>query len=194
MTMSDETYYTVLNVKETGTSAEIKTAYRDLIKQVHPDTIANLAPYLRKLAEDKAKELTEAYGVLSNPSKRRDYDRQLAAYRHQTTPPAPQPPPPTPSQTASTASFGYCNKCGTSLYASGYCPKCSKFATPATPPPASPPRPQVVRWLGYNWAPLMRWSREHPMLIVVTWILGVFVILSVAFLAIALIIDLPSGA
>src|ERR1700685_310378 len=104
--MSDETYYTVLNVKETASPAEIKTAYRDLIKQVHPDTIANLAPFLRKIAEDKAKEITEAYGVLSNPSKRQDYDRQLAAYRRQSASHAPSTPqapptsqaPPTPPQ------------------------------------------------------------------------------------------------
>src|ERR1700731_1479138 len=86
LTMSDETYYTVLNVAETASAVEIKMAYRDLIKQVHPDTITNLAPYLRKIAEDKAKEITEAYTVLSNASKRRDYDRQLAAYRHQNAP------------------------------------------------------------------------------------------------------------
>ena len=89
--MSEETYYTLLNVKETAPVSEIKTAYRDLIKQVHPDTVANLAPYLRKIAEDKAKEITEAYTVLSNSSKRRDYDRQLVAYRHQNTPPARTP-------------------------------------------------------------------------------------------------------
>jgi len=168
--MSDETYYTLPKVRETASASEIKTAYRDLIKQVHPDTIANLAPYLRQIAEDKTKEITEAYTVLSNPSKRRDYDRQLAAYRHQNSPPPQSPAPqPTPSQTASTASFGYCNKCGTSLYASGYCPKCSKFATPAgTPAAASPPRPQAVRWLGYNWAPLKRWAREHPIIVVFT--------------------------
>src|SRR6202035_5713899 len=84
------------SVKGTASAPEIKTAYRDLIKQVHPDTIATLAPYLRKIAEDKAKEINEAYTVLSNASMRRDYDRQLAAYRHQNAPQAPPTPPPTP--------------------------------------------------------------------------------------------------
>src|SRR5579864_4867922 len=119
--MSDETYYTVLNVKETASLSEIKTSYRDLIKQVHPDTIANLAPYLRKIAEDKAKEITEAYTVLSNTSKRGDYDKQLAEYRRQTMPQAPPTPQSTASQTASAGSLGYCKKCGTFLYGSGYC-------------------------------------------------------------------------
>src|SRR5580692_9537250 len=106
MTMSDETYYTVLNVKDSASLSEIKTAYRDLIRQVHPDTIATLAPYLRKIAEDKAKEINEAYGVLSNSSKRRDYDNQLAAYRRQSAPQTPPAPQPTPTQTRSTSSFG----------------------------------------------------------------------------------------
>jgi curved DNA-binding protein CbpA len=125
--MSEETYYTVLNVKETASSSEIKTAYRELIKQIHPDTIANSAPYLRRIAEEKAQEITEAYSVLSNSSKRRNYDRQLAAYRGQNAtqaPPVTAPPP--PQQAASQTSSG--------------------------------------RWLGYNSARLMRWSREHPVL------------------------------
>ena len=155
--MSDETYYTVLNVKETASASEIKTAYRDLIKQVHPDTIANTAPYLRRIAEEKAKEITEAYSVLSNPSKRRDYDRQLAEYRRQSTPQAPPPAPPTPQP--ATSSGLYCSKCGTSLYASGFCPTCNKSAAPS-----NPSQPKVVRWFGYNWAPLMHWGREHPIL------------------------------
>jgi hypothetical protein len=142
--MSDETYYTVLNVKETASSAEIKTAYRALIKQVHPDTKANLAPYLRKIAEDKTKELIEAYTVLSNFSKRRDYDRQLAEYRRQTMPQARPAPQPTRRPTTPTASFGYCNRCRTALYASGYCWKCGKVATPAAARAASPPRPWLV--------------------------------------------------
>lgn len=173
--MGDETYYTVLNVKETASSAEIKTAYHDLIKQVHPDTITNAAPYLRRIAEEKAKEITEAYTVLSNSSKRRDYDRQLAEYRRQNAPQAPPPATPPTQQTASSSGPPYCNRCGTSLYASGFCPSCNKFTAASS----IPPQPKVVRWLGYNWAPLMRWSREHPMLILLTSVFLVFVIASV---------------
>ena len=201
--MSDETYYTVLSVKETASLSEIKTAYRDLIRQVHPDTIANLAPYLRKIAEDKAKEINEAYSVLSNSSKRRDYDRQIAAYRQQT---APQPPPtpqasPTPppqqpsqcpicgrsdgghstacanyrtSQATSTSSGPYCNTCGTSLYASGYCPRCSKFATPAATTPKPVATPKVLWRFGYNWGPLLDWAGEHPIMVVFLFIAAVF--------------------
>lgn len=173
--MSDETYYTVLNVKETASASEIKTAYRDLIKQVHPDTITNLAPYLRKIAEDKAKEITEAYTVLSNASKRRDYDRQLAAYRHQNAPqatptPQPTPPPQQPSQ---------CPICGRSD--GGHSAACVNYrtsqGTPATPsattakPTATP---KVIRRFGYNWGPILDWAGEHPIIVVFLFVLAVF--------------------
>ena len=177
--MNEETYYTVLNVKETASPSEIKTAYRDLIKQVHPDTIATLAPYLRRIAEDKVKEITEAYTVLSNSNKRRDYDRQLAEYRRQHAPQAPPSPTrPAPAQqgTSQTSSGPYCNTCGTPLYASGFCPGCQKFAAPS----ASPPQTVVRRFgnnIGYNGARLMRWSREHPILalaisVFLVWLIG----------------------
>jgi len=173
--MSDETYYTVLNIAEAASASEIKTAYRDIIKQVHPDTITNLAPYLRSIAEEKAKEITEAYTVLSSPSKRSEYDRQLAEYRWQSIPQTSGTGGPFPAQPApaSTSSGPYCNRCGTSLYVSGFCPTCNKFTAPA----ATPPQPKAVRWLGYNWSPLIRWAREHPMLtisipIVLLWVIA----------------------
>jgi len=87
--MSVDTYYTVLGVPETATRAEIKAAYHNLIKQIHPDTISTASPYLRRIAEDKARELTEAYSVLSDTAKRRQYDSQLAELRQQSTPPPP---------------------------------------------------------------------------------------------------------
>src|SRR5262252_7265624 len=128
--MSDDTYYTVLNVPETASLSEIRTAYRDLIRQVHPDTISDLAPYLRHIAEEKAKEITEAHSVLSSPSKRREYDAQLAVYRRQTN--AHTPPPARTRQAASQSSSGaYCNRCGSSLNASGFCPRCNKSTDPA---------------------------------------------------------------
>jgi len=151
--MSDDTYYTVLNVPETASLSEIKGAYHDLIRQVHPDTISNLAPYLRHIAEEKAKEITEAYSVLSSSNKRQEYDEQLAAYRRQTN--ADIPPPPGTQQASSQSSSGpYCNMCGTSLSASGFCSTCNKF----TPPAATPQQTK------YNWAFLKRWSQEHPIL------------------------------
>lgn len=73
-----ETYYTVLGVSRNATAAEIKTAYRALIQQVHPDALpTNISPYWNKQAEETIRLVNEAYSVLSAPDKRRLYDEQL---------------------------------------------------------------------------------------------------------------------
>ena len=87
--MSDDTYYTVLDVSETATQLEIKTAYRNLLKKIHPDTVSTLSPEMRRTAEDMTKEINEAYEVLSDAGMRREYDRQLTGYRQQSAPVAP---------------------------------------------------------------------------------------------------------
>jgi len=63
-------YYEVLGVSRNATEEEIKKAYRKLAKQYHPD--ANPGD---KTAEAKFKEASEAYAVLSDPEKRRQYDQ-----------------------------------------------------------------------------------------------------------------------
>lgn len=63
-------YYEVLQVTRTSTDQEIKTSYRRLAMQFHPDR----NPGDRE-AEEKFKECSEAYGVLSDPQKRAAYDR-----------------------------------------------------------------------------------------------------------------------
>ena len=63
-------YYEVLGVDRNADSAAIKKAYRKLAKKYHPDTNAG-DPH----AEQMFKEATEAYEVLSDPEKKKLYDR-----------------------------------------------------------------------------------------------------------------------
>jgi molecular chaperone DnaJ len=61
-------FYDVLGVKKGASLDEIKQAYRKLALQYHPDRNKS------KEAEEKFKEINEAYAVLSNPEKRKQYD------------------------------------------------------------------------------------------------------------------------
>lgn len=63
-------YYEVLGVKKDASSEEIKKAYRSLALKYHPDRNPG-----DKEAEDKFKEITEAYEILSDESKRKNYDQ-----------------------------------------------------------------------------------------------------------------------
>ena len=63
-------YYEVLGVPKTATDADLKKAYRVLAKKYHPDTNQG-----NPEAEAKFKEASEAYAVLSDPEKRKQYDQ-----------------------------------------------------------------------------------------------------------------------
>jgi molecular chaperone DnaJ len=73
--MNKKDFYEVLNVARSASQEEIKAAYRKLALQYHPDRNPG-----NKEAEEKFKEAAEAYEVLSNPEKRKQYDQ----FGHQT--------------------------------------------------------------------------------------------------------------
>ena len=68
--MSKKDYYEVLGVEKTATADEIKKAYRKLAKKYHPDANSDN----KEEAEKKFKEIAEAYEVLSDDTKRKQYD------------------------------------------------------------------------------------------------------------------------
>src|SRR6059058_5672950 len=78
-------YYETLGVPKTATEDEIRTAFRKLARKHHPDVAKD-----KKTAEEKFKEINEAYEVLGDPEKRKKYD-QLGAGWDQ--PGGFQPPP-----------------------------------------------------------------------------------------------------
>jgi len=64
-------YYGVLGILKNASEAEIKKAYRKMAMQYHPDR----NPGKEKWANEKFKQINEAYGVLGDPQKRRQYDQ-----------------------------------------------------------------------------------------------------------------------
>src|SRR5579871_3316757 len=64
-------YYTILGVTKTATDNEIKNAYRLLAKQYHPDTNPG-----KTGAEEKLKDINEAYATLNDPNTRCHYDKK----------------------------------------------------------------------------------------------------------------------
>ncbi len=63
-------YYETLGVSKTATSDDIRKAFRKLARQYHPDVAKD-----KKTAEEKFKQINEAYEILSDTAKREKYDR-----------------------------------------------------------------------------------------------------------------------
>ncbi len=75
--MEFKDYYKSLGVARDASGEEIKKAFRKLARQHHPDVAKN-----KKDAEEKFKEINEAYEVLSDPAKRKKYDELGANWKH----------------------------------------------------------------------------------------------------------------
>jgi hypothetical protein len=92
------TYYEILGVPRNATADEIKKAYRKLAQDYHPDKLVGVPPAVKKLAEEKFKDVQEAYEILSKH--RAEYDNQLGAVN----PPSPSTPPSQPRTRTATNS------------------------------------------------------------------------------------------
>src|SRR2546425_5127642 len=68
--MAKEDFYKILGVKRDAKPEEIKKAYRRLARKYHPDVNPG-----DKAAEDRFKQMSEAFDILSDPKKRKVYDR-----------------------------------------------------------------------------------------------------------------------
>src|ERR1700741_1013950 len=86
--MEKKTYYMILGVSSTESARGIRSAYRDLAKRLHPDVAG-------EQATRSVQEISEAYSVLSDPQRRRDYNHGLSGAEHgeivtvQRSPPGP---------------------------------------------------------------------------------------------------------
>lgn len=69
--MANETFYDVLGVKQDASEAEIKKAYRKLVRKYHPDVSKD------KNADEMTSKINRAYNVLKNKEKRAEYDEML---------------------------------------------------------------------------------------------------------------------
>lgn len=85
-------YYEILDVPQDATTGEIRTAYRFHLKAFHPDKFASGTDHARN-AQRRTEEIIEAYGVLSKPHFRAEYDR----FRKYTAPAGEAPLPHSPA-------------------------------------------------------------------------------------------------
>ena len=71
----EKDYYKILGVPRTASPAEIKKAYRKLAKGCHPDTHPG-----DPQAEERFKEISQAYDILGDEKKRKQYDQMKSAF------------------------------------------------------------------------------------------------------------------
>jgi DnaJ-class molecular chaperone len=96
--MERKTYYTILGVSSTESETGIRAAYRDLAKRLHPDVAG-------PQATRSFQELSEAYSVLSDPLRRRDYNDMLDRARDAKIAVRRSPPEPLVREPAATRGY-----------------------------------------------------------------------------------------
>ena len=94
-----EDHYATLQVRPSASAAEIKRAYRRLVRIHHPDLLREASPAARRRAEEMLKRINRAHGVIGDRERRGDYDRTrrgqgtaaVPGQRRATTAPPPAP-------------------------------------------------------------------------------------------------------
>jgi len=76
-----QTLYEILNSSPTASRSELKKAYVNLVKQLHPDAIGSSSAYNTDLQQQSFQTITQAWKTLSNPLERKRYDRDLRAQK-----------------------------------------------------------------------------------------------------------------
>lgn len=142
-------YYNLLGVNPSARPEEIRAAFRRLAKRAHPDAQPNLAGEEKEASHRRFIRLAQAYETLSDPGRRRDYDRKLRAARMR-SPSQPGRTAPRPGRAAEAgAKAGGRPKAGTARQhgSGGPGPRPSQ-PRPAPPPREPPPRDAAAKGRG----------------------------------------------
>jgi len=77
----EESYYQILGVSEDASPKEIKKAYREKIKDYHPDQFQGSKKWVIEEAEEMTEKINEAYDTLGDSQKRKEYDEKIGVRR-----------------------------------------------------------------------------------------------------------------
>ena len=72
-----ESYYDILEIRKSATQDEIKKAFYKLANEYHPDKNSGATEKVKHLGEKRFKQITEAYDVLKEPYRRKEYDEKM---------------------------------------------------------------------------------------------------------------------
>jgi len=81
-------YYSILNITKSASQDEVRQAYRKESLRTHPDRLANATNAEKKVATEKFQAVADAYYVLSDPKRRKEYDALYSTRADRSTDPS----------------------------------------------------------------------------------------------------------